>query len=149
MTESEQFACFVCSGAIQAHAETIYIAKGAAQCNFLLLDTLKKENTKKQTHKKKENRKAREASTKLFTTIWFTAHNCKGNSNRKSSRRSHSHKRDGDTFSVVIQGQMALNSYSASRDNWCTVGGNGRCRVGEVWAGTTSPMPDRKGFKLQ
>ena len=42
-----------------------------------------------------------------------------------------------------------VNSYSASRDNWCTVGGDGGCRVGEVRAGTTSPMPDHKGFKLQ
>ena len=42
-----------------------------------------------------------------------------------------------------------LNSYSTSCDNWCTVGGNGRCKVGEVRAGTTSPMPDHKGFKLQ
>ena len=43
----------------------------------------------------------------------------------------------------------AANSYSASRDNWCTVGGDGGCRVGEVRAGTTSPVPDHKGFKLQ
>ena len=42
-----------------------------------------------------------------------------------------------------------INSYSASHDNWCTVWGNGGCRVGEVRAGTTSPMPDHKGFKLQ
>ena len=42
-----------------------------------------------------------------------------------------------------------VNSYSASRDNWCTVGGDGGCRVDEVRAGTTSPMPDHKGFKLQ
>ena len=42
-----------------------------------------------------------------------------------------------------------INSYSASRDNWCTVGGNGGCRVGEVLASTTSLMPDHKGFKLQ
>ena len=42
-----------------------------------------------------------------------------------------------------------VNSYSASRNNWCTVGGDGGCRVGEVRAGTTSPMPDHKGFKLQ
>ena len=42
-----------------------------------------------------------------------------------------------------------VNSHSASRDNWCTVGGNGGCRVSEVRAGTTSPMPDHKGFKLQ
>ena len=41
-----------------------------------------------------------------------------------------------------------LNSYSASRDNWFTVGGNGGCRVGEVRAGPTSPIPDHKGFKL-
>ena len=27
--------------------------------------------------------------------------------------------------------------------------GDGGCRVGEVRAGTTSPMPDHKGFKLQ
>ena len=42
-----------------------------------------------------------------------------------------------------------INSYSASRDNWCTVGGDGGCRVGEVRAGTISPIPDHKGFKLQ
>ena len=42
-----------------------------------------------------------------------------------------------------------INSYSASRNNWCTVGGDGGCTVGEVRAGTTSPMPDHKGFNLQ
>ena len=41
------------------------------------------------------------------------------------------------------------NSYSANHDNWCTVGGDGGCRVGEVRASTISPMPDHKGFKLQ
>ena len=30
-----------------------------------------------------------------------------------------------------------------------TVGGDGGCRVSEVRAGTTSPMPDHKGFKRQ
>ena len=35
------------------------------------------------------------------------------------------------------------------QDNKSTVGGDGRCRVGEVRAGTTSPMPDHKGFQLQ
>ena len=29
------------------------------------------------------------------------------------------------------------------------VGGDGGCRVDEVQAGTTSPMPGHKGFKLQ
>ena len=42
-----------------------------------------------------------------------------------------------------------VSSYSASRDNWCTVGGDGGCRVGEVRAGTTSPMLYHKGYKLQ
>ena len=44
---------------------------------------------------------------------------------------------------------ICINSYSASHDNWCTVGGDGGCRVGKVRAGSTSPMPDHKGFKLQ
>ena len=30
------------------------------------------------------------------------------------------------------------------QDNYSTVGGDGGCRVGEVRAGTTSPMPDHK-----
>ena len=50
-------------------------------------------------------------------------------------------------FSELYLG--SINSYSASHDSWCTVGGNGGCRVGEVRASTTSPMPDHKGFKLQ
>ena len=32
---------------------------------------------------------------------------------------------------------------------YSAVGGDGGCRVGEVRAGTTSPIPDHKGFKLQ
>ena len=35
------------------------------------------------------------------------------------------------------------------QDNHSTVGGDGVCKAGEVRAGTTSPMPDHKGFKLQ
>ena len=53
--------------------------------------------------------------------------------------------RDG----CLIHPTVMISSQSASRDNWCTVGGDGGCRVGEVRAGTTSPMPDHKGFKLQ
>ena len=34
-------------------------------------------------------------------------------------------------------------------DTFKQEGGDGGCRVGEVPAGTTSPMPDHKGFKLQ
>ena len=35
------------------------------------------------------------------------------------------------------------------QENSSTVGGDGGCRVGEVQAGTTSPMQDYKAFKLQ
>ena len=35
------------------------------------------------------------------------------------------------------------------QDNDSTVRGDGGGRVGEVRAGTTSPMPEHKGFKLQ
>ena len=35
------------------------------------------------------------------------------------------------------------------QDNYNTVGGDEGCRVGEVRAGTTSPMPDHKDFKPQ
>ena len=35
------------------------------------------------------------------------------------------------------------------QDYHSRVGGVGGCRVSEVRAGTTSPMPDHKGFKLQ
>ena len=48
----------------------------------------------------------------------------------------------------MVTAKNQFNSYSASHDNWCTVGGDRGCRVGEVQAGTTSPMPDHKGFKL-
>ena len=36
-----------------------------------------------------------------------------------------------------------------NQDYYSTVGGDGGCRVGEVRASTTSPMPDHRGFKLQ
>ena len=49
----------------------------------------------------------------------------------------------------MVEIKEYINSYSASHDNWCTVGGDGGYRVGEIRASTTSPMPDHKGFKLQ
>ena len=42
---------------------------------------------------------------------------------------------------------MHCNTFK--QDNYSTVGGDGGCRVSEVWANTTSPMPDHKGFMLQ
>ena len=64
------------------------------------------------------------------------------------------------THREVVRVEKGFNSYSASHDSWCTgtplkqdtystVGGNGRCRVSEVRASITSPIPDHKGFKLQ
>ena len=35
------------------------------------------------------------------------------------------------------------------QDKYSPVGGDGGCRVDEVRAGTTSPMHNRKDFKLQ
>ena len=35
------------------------------------------------------------------------------------------------------------------QDNDSTVRGDGESRVGKVRAGTTSPMPEHKGFMLQ
>ena len=42
---------------------------------------------------------------------------------------------------------MHCNTFK--HDNDSTVRGDGGSRVGEVRAGTTSPMPEHKGFKLQ
>ena len=52
-----------------------------------------------------------------------------------------------DTLEGHYYGRLTVKVLS--HDNWCTVGGDGGCRVGEVRAGTTSPMPAHKGFKLQ
>ena len=61
----------------------------------------------------------------------------------------HTHILEIHCEKISIQIAFGVNSYSASHDNWCTVGGDGGCRVSEVRASTTSPMPDHKGFKLQ
>ena len=59
---------------------------------------------------------------------------------------------------VCPQGYTGLSCEVRTRINSCNVtmsrqlmhsGEDGGCRVGEVRAGTTSPMPDHKGFKLQ
>ena len=49
---------------------------------------------------------------------------------------------------------MAYISNTIERDTLkqdidSTVRGDGGCRVGEVRTGTTSPMPEHKGFMLQ
>ena len=50
---------------------------------------------------------------------------------------------------VLVTTVEALHWDTFKQDNYSTVGGDGGCRVGEVRASTTSPMPDHKGFKLQ
>ena len=48
---------------------------------------------------------------------------------------------------VLVRQLMHWDTFK--QDNYSTVGGDGGCRVCEVRAGTTSPMPDHKGFKLR
>ena len=43
---------------------------------------------------------------------------------------------------------MLVKDTFNKQDNYSTVGRDGGCRIGEVQAGTTSPMPDHKGLKL-
>ena len=51
------------------------------------------------------------------------------------------------TLKVLVMIIGALRHFK--QGNHSTVGGDGGCRGGEVRSGTTSPMPDHKGFKLQ
>ena len=51
------------------------------------------------------------------------------------------------TLKVLVATIDTLGHFK--QGNYNTVGGDEGCRVGEVWPGTTSPMPDHKGFKLQ
>ena len=48
------------------------------------------------------------------------------------------------TSKVLVTTIDALGHFK--QDNYSTMGGNGGSRVGEVWASTTSPMPDHKGL---
>ena len=52
------------------------------------------------------------------------------------------------TLKVLVATIDALGA-PLKQDNYSTVRGDGGCRAGEVRAGTTSPMPEHKGFKLQ
>ena len=52
------------------------------------------------------------------------------------------------TLKVLVTTIDALG-HTLKQHNYSTVRGDGGGRVGEVRAGTTSPMPEHKGFKLQ
>ena len=51
------------------------------------------------------------------------------------------------TLTVLVTTIDALRHFE--QGNHSTVRGDGGSRVGEVQAGTTSPMPEHKGFMLQ
>ena len=60
-------------------------------------------------------------------------------------------KRDNDSIVGGDVGSARYGSYGLivtlmKRDNYSTVGGDEGCRVGEVRAGTTSPMPTIRVF---
>ena len=62
-----------------------------------------------------------------------------------TSQRSHQHIEIFDA--ALCSYALTLKVLVATIDaQWEGMGG---CRVGEVRAGTTSPMPDHKGFELQ
>ena len=50
---------------------------------------------------------------------------------------------------LKCQTRQLMYCNTLKQDNDSTVRGDGGSRVGEVRAGTTSPMPEHKGFKLQ
>ena len=49
---------------------------------------------------------------------------------------------------LQCQSRQLMHCNTLKQDNDSTVRGDGGSRVGEVRAGTTSPMPEHKGFKL-
>ena len=52
-------------------------------------------------------------------------------------------------YILKCQSRQLMHCDTLKQDNDSTVRGDGGSRVGEVRAGTTSPMPEHKGFKLQ
>ena len=50
---------------------------------------------------------------------------------------------------LQCQSRELMHCDTLKQDNDSTVRGDGGSRVGEVRAGTTFPMPEHKGFKLQ
>ena len=50
---------------------------------------------------------------------------------------------------LQCQSRQLMHCDTLKQDNDSTVRGDGGSRVGEERAGTTSPMPEHKGFKLQ
>ena len=61
---------------------------------------------------------------------------CKGNDEQKF-------------YLLQCQSRQLMHCDTLKQDNNSTVRGDGGSRVSEVRAGTTSPMPEHKGFKLQ
>ena len=59
----------------------------------------------------------------------------------------------GKTIDALGHLKEKLHNYNytttTTQENYSRVGEDGECRVGKVRAGSTSPRPDHKGFKLQ
>ena len=53
------------------------------------------------------------------------------------------------SYLLQCQSRQLMHCDTLKQDNDSTVRGAVGSRVGEVRAGTTSPMPEHKGFKLQ
>ena len=45
--------------------------------------------------------------------------------------------------------QVDALRHPLKQDDYSTVGGDGGCSVDDVQAGTTSPIPNHKGFKVE
>ena len=52
-------------------------------------------------------------------------------------------------YLLQCQSRQLMHCDTLKQDNDSTVRGDGGSRVDEVRAGTTSPIPEHKGFKLQ
>ena len=52
-------------------------------------------------------------------------------------------------YLLKCQSRQLMHWDTLKQGNYSTVRGDGGSRVGEVRAGTTSPMPEHKGFMLQ
>ena len=66
------------------------------------------------------------------------------NTATRKSYRKHFHGNTDVTLKVLVTIIDALGHFK--QDNYSIVGGDRGSRVGEVRAGTTSPMPDHKGL---
>ena len=96
------------------------------------------------------------------TSVWvilepkyYSNHNCECQHEEGADFASHcisQHSQDScerKSLTLTVPVMQLMHSNTLKQDNDSTVRGDGGSRVGEVRAGTTSPMPEHKGFMLQ